>query len=95
MLSINEMSTIVWSCIIHVRAVINNEPGTLRKLIAQESFPPHFSGLLTSRRCHFFLSSESVSVSAGTRSPNEGILGLERQGGRDEGRGGRIVFAED
>lgn len=38
-LSINEMSTIVWSWIIYVRAVINNEARTLRELIAQESLP--------------------------------------------------------
>ena len=48
-LSINEMSTIVCSYIIHVRAVISNETGKLRKLIAQDSCPLSFLGHLTSR----------------------------------------------
>lgn len=63
------MSTIVWRCIIHVRAVISNEQGKLRKLLTHESFP--FSRLLTSRQYHFFLSNESVLLTAGTRSQNE------------------------
>lgn len=96
-LSLNELSTIVWPCIIHVWAVINNEPGTWRKLSSR--LPPHththVSGLLTSTRCHFFVPSERASPTAGTRSPCEGILRTWETGGRDEGRSGRIVFVED
>lgn len=43
------------------------------------------------------MSGESVLVTAGTRSPNEGILKdlRDKVGETKGGRGGRIVFAED
>lgn len=75
--SLNGLSTVVWPCIIHVGAVINNERARRREkkkqktpITAQDSFSPsHFSGFLTTRRCHSVPSSERLLPRCSNKVP--------------------------